>query len=463
MSLSWFRLAFVFVLALAGCGSLMSKPAQCSDAKQDGSETDTDCGGGICAACAIGKQCNTGSDCDSGACVSHRCDALPAQCSNGTKDGNETDVDCGGGELPRLRQRQGVPHRQRLRQQRLHQPRVRDSARACSDGMKNGSETDVDCGGDACRDVRRRQELPIGERLRRGDLRQRPVRHAARACTDGAKDGDETDVDCGGGTCAPVRRRQGLRGRHATAPAAAARNHVCAAPPAQCIDGVKNGSETDVDCGGGGCAACANGKACAARHRLPERRLCQRRAAPAPPAQCTDGVKDGSETDVDCGGGRCPACADGKACTAGADCPSGTCASGKCASPSAQCIDGVKDGSETDVDCGGGTCPACVNGKSCGVNSDCSSNNCDATTHQCAAQGMGSCSVVCTAATCGCTATCNGHTYSTSCDALEGFCSCVVDGQTKQSVSFTGGSCSDLSGLFSKYSAGGCGFAGTQG
>ncbi|MFO0566862.1 MAG: plastocyanin/azurin family copper-binding protein [Polyangiaceae bacterium] len=45
---------------------------------------------------------------------------------------------------------------------------------------------------------------------------------------------------------------------------------------------------------------------------------------------CTDGVKNGSESDVDCGG-TCGKCANGKACTIAGDCTSGACASNKCA------------------------------------------------------------------------------------------------------------------------------------
>ena len=40
------------------------------------------------------------------------------------------------------------------------------------------------------------------------------------------------------------------------------------------------------------------------------------------------------------------------------------------------CIDGMQDGDETDLDCGGPTCTPCANGLMCMVNSDCLSNNC---------------------------------------------------------------------------------------
>ncbi len=41
---------------------------------------------------------------------------------------------------------------------------------------------------------------------------------------------------------------------------------------------------------------------------------------------CANGVKDGTETDVDCGGSGCSKCANGKTCTLASDCASGNCA-----------------------------------------------------------------------------------------------------------------------------------------
>ena len=41
-----------------------------------------------------------------------------------------------------------------------------------------------------------------------------------------------------------------------------------------------------------------------------------------------------------------------------------------------QCNDFVQDGTESDVDCGGGSCPACAGGRSCLIDSDCASDVC---------------------------------------------------------------------------------------
>lgn len=65
----------------------------CRDRAKDGDETDVDCGGG-CQTCAAAKLCSLPADCQSGACSGGRCGA--ASCSDGRRDGYESDVDCGG-------------------------------------------------------------------------------------------------------------------------------------------------------------------------------------------------------------------------------------------------------------------------------------------------------------------------------------------------------------------------------
>jgi cysteine-rich repeat protein len=51
------------------------------------------------------------------------------------------------------------------------------------------------------------------------------------------------------------------------------------------------------------------------------------------PPTCMDMLKDGSETDLDCGGGSCPKCAQGKACLVAGDCVTGNCVTGVCVAP----------------------------------------------------------------------------------------------------------------------------------
>ncbi len=71
---------------------------------------------------------------------------------------------------------------------------------------------------------------------------------------------------------------------------------------------------------------------------------------------CTDKVQNGDETDVDCGGAVCAACADTKKCKKASDCLSGVCDPklNTCSKPT--CSDKVKNGTEIGVDCGG-SCP----------------------------------------------------------------------------------------------------------
>jgi len=73
---------------------------------------------------------------------------------------------------------------------------------------------------------------------------------------------------------------------------------------------------------------------------------------------CTDGIKNGTETDIDCGGSCTTKCQNGKGCGVNGDCSSSICTGGVCqAAPT--CSDGIKNGTETGVDCGG-SCPPCA-------------------------------------------------------------------------------------------------------
>jgi len=91
----------------------------------------------------------------------------------------------------------------------------------------------------------------------------------------------------------------------------------------------------------------------------------------------SDGVKNGSETDIDCGGSgptNAPKCAEGKACRDGADCVWGFCTGSVCEGHEP----GRKDGDQTDIDCGGTMSPPCDWGKACLVDRDCTSGACSA-------------------------------------------------------------------------------------
>lgn len=142
-----------------------------------------------------------------------------------------------------------------------------------------------------------------------------------------------------------------------------------------CSDGKKDGEETGKDCGGA-CSPCPVGEGCKTGADC-QSKSCSNGGTCLAPA-CHDLVKNGDETDVDCGGKTCGGCGPGLGCAVDADCKSAMCMAGACVST---CTDGLLGGAETDVDCGGGMvsgCPACADGKACKLNADCGSGICNA-------------------------------------------------------------------------------------
>jgi len=103
--------------------------------------------------------------------------------------------------------------------------------------------------------------------------------------------------------------------------------------------------------------------------------------------QCNDQIKNGEETDVDCGGGEsggrdaCSKCDIGDSCKGDGDCFDGTCERGAC-TPFA-CANGVRDEAETDIDCGG-MCRKCAGARGCASDADCFSGTCDPGSLTCA-------------------------------------------------------------------------------
>lgn len=229
---------------------------------------------------------------------------------------------------------------------------------SCGDGIVNGEETDVDCGGDCigCR---------IGESCIDADDCQSGLCDGglcapSQSCTDGRRNGAETDIDCGGGTCEPCLQGQGCGGNGDCA-AGSCQAGQCQAP--NCFDGLNNGDETGVDCGGS-CGACPAGQSCDDETDCVSG-VCDAGTCAAP--SCTDGIQNGAELDVDCGAG-CPGCALDTVCLVDADCESGVC-EGRCAAQS--CEDGRTNQDETDTDCGGDVCGACEIGEACIDADDC--------------------------------------------------------------------------------------------
>jgi len=96
------------------------------------------------------------------------------------------------------------------------------------------------------------------------------------------------------------------------------------------------------------------------------------------PDSCTDGTKNGDETGIDCGGKCAQKCqvgvVDHNGCNSGADCATGICLNQRCYP--AACGDGIRNGDESDIDCGGNSCPKCGGGKVCITGTDCASEKC---------------------------------------------------------------------------------------
>ena len=275
--------------------------------------------------------CTTNLDCDAGAvCMSGVCQ-MPANCAD-LDDVSVCQIQlCPGPNCP-----------------------TNTPDASCSDGVRNGSESGVDCGG-SCPTACASSILPA-------------------SCSDGLRNQDETGIDCGGGCAADCVAGQGCALDDDCTPSllCSPSSHVCTA--ISCADGRQDGAEILVDCGGGTCPGCPVGTACLNASDC-NSGICALGTCRASPL-CNDEELNGDETDVDCGGNdqSCQRCPDGASCLGNNDCARGDCAQGVCIS----CQDGARDGSETAVDCGGPdlTCRRCGNNQACALNRDCQSGNC---------------------------------------------------------------------------------------
>jgi hypothetical protein len=372
------------------CQDSICRAPGCANAVKSGTETDVDCGGGACAACDLGKTCLAARDCKSQVCKNGRCEA--PSCTDGSTNGTETDVDCGG----------ACPDRcdddERCRVDTDCASRVCDGgvcqAPTCTDRATNGKETDLNCGGGlpcpACGDGQLCNGVDANCQSLVCDqsVCQEPT------CVDRARNGDETDLNCGGLSCAKCQPNQTCAVPSDCTSGVCSAAGTCQWPT--CTDGVTNGDETNLNCGGrhrcdglplirrylcliSHCDGCGVGKRCVGAADCADR-VCQ--GGTCREASCNDTVRNGAETDVNCGGSVCGACADGKLCDVGTDCQSKICDSGYCAAP--YCRDGVQNGAETARDCGGG-CDGCAFGSPCGTGSDCLTGACTNGACTCAA------------------------------------------------------------------------------
>ncbi len=325
--------------------------ATCADGLHNGNEAGVDCGGACAAAhngaktCDNGTPCAVDGDCNSGVCSSV-CAPPASHCASTTKDADETGVDCGGAECPRCADGQPCSGANDCVSAVCGGGNTCQTA-GCSDGVKNGDETGVDCGG-AC-------VLSA---------------NGGKTCDVGSPCGDADD--CSSGTC----------------------NVTCQPATPHCANGVADVDEAGIDCGGvcalpvNGGHTCADGTPCTSASDCTSA-VCNVTCQP-PVAHCANSTVDADETGTDCGGLECPACGNGQPCLAATDCTNGICGFGNvcpgpaaCACQAPGCADGVKNGNETDIDCGGGTCATCDDGDACAVPGDCDSGVCNGSS-QCA-------------------------------------------------------------------------------
>lgn len=257
----WLLLLLVLLLVHAGWAAAL--PASCSNGVQDGDESNTDCGGS-CGPCYNGASCSTGSDCVSGVC-SGGGTCVAATCSDGVQNQWETDVDCGGG------------------------------------GRVVSSDSTICPGNSVC---------PFSQCCSRDEECGTSSNHCRWGAADAFCDACAPGAACvSGGDCSSFRCVAG----------------VCQAP--SCSDGVRNADEVDVDCGGSCPLGCAAGQHCAAGSDC-QGGVCQHAQCAA--ATCFDGLQNGQETGVDCGGGTCAGCADGSPCASPGDCWGALCSGGVC-------------------------------------------------------------------------------------------------------------------------------------
>ena len=219
--------------------------------------------GKLTTPCPVGSGCSGPADCATNLCLAGKCEQ-PSP-SDGVKDGDETDTDCGGSKAP-----------------------------ACADGK--GCSAKTDCTSGVCT----------------GDVCQAP------SPTDGVKNGDETDTDCGGTKAPKCGDNKGCASTNDCT------SQICDGVSKSCTpptdhDGVQNGGETGVDCGGTTTTKkCAPGQGCSGDIDCTDTRCSTVAPKTCNPPSNTDGLKNGTETDVDCGGANAPACADGAGRTASA-------------------------------------------------------------------------------------------------------------------------------------------------
>jgi hypothetical protein len=330
------------------CKTGTCRAARCDDGVMNGRETDKDCGGN-CGPCATTGKCAVDADCNDGPCKSGVCACAPYTCFNPAVAGKCGPVpdNCGGTITPECGCGSGL---------QCYQGACCDPQAVCKTAcgtVNDGCGGQIDCGTSLCTG---------NDACFQGKCCTPATKCPPNACGT-ADDGCGKKITCTGCT-PPLTCGFTTPGQ-------------CGS---QCTDTKMNGAETDVDCGGGTCAKCVDQKKCTAGSDCASNvcasqgcgLFCSEDRCQAP--TCSDGAKNGTETDIDCAGSCSAKCGPTKACGGNADCASGSCTAGKCDAP-AHCSNATKDADESDVNCGG-SCVLCGANAVCASDADCVSNRC---------------------------------------------------------------------------------------
>ncbi len=383
---------------------LQCKQPRCDDGIKNGNESDVDCGGYCGQTCGNLKSCLSGLDCVSNYChpTGYGGQCRTPNCLDNAINNNETGQDCGGVQVPSCpRCGNGVSCINNTDCSSgwcvtipnvPNKPYLTCQVPSCSDQIQNGAEPYPDCGGPCSTLCTPGLPCFVSADCTTAFC---PGNHTCTypSCPDGVKNGNETGVDCGQRSgCGLCSQGSGCGNSSDCSEgfcnlnAQSSAFHTCVSPG--CNDGIKNGNETDIDCGGSNCGNCQGNRTCGENGDCVSN-FCHPVSKTCKSPNCSDGYLNGNESDKDCGG-SCNDCLIDDICRVNADCQSGYCAppttsGGSKTCEYATCTDGIKNGNEIDVDCGG-TCTKCGDNKACTVNSDCLSGYCG-TNHKCKTPG----------------------------------------------------------------------------
>ena len=317
----------------ADCTSQLCSGGACAaitpaDGVKNGDETDVDCGGTKAPACLDAKGCSLASDCKSGVCTNKICQAPTP--TDGVQNGNETGIDCGGSAPTKCVAGAGCLSNADCDKLKCDLVQKKCLVASHSDGVVNDGETGVDCGGSA------------------------PTK-----CATGQ--GCASNADCNAVACDAAGTKLCLVASH--------------------TDGVTNLGETGIDCGGAAPTKCPTGQGCLATADC-DKALCDvagTKLCLAPTH--SDGIVNLGETGIDCGGAALPlTCGVGQGCAATADCTNTKCNAGTLVCDPPTKTDNIQNGTETDIDCGGGAptnARRCNPAETCSVDGDCASTACN--------------------------------------------------------------------------------------